>query len=197
MSLDQVGRAQAAGAARALSVMAPVRLWSSDLVRARETADLVAGRTGLRVETSSAFREYSVGERSGLTLAEFEERFPAEYAAWRAGRRTPAGAESDEDVLARFVPALRDALDALGPGECGVVVTHGAAVKTALLDLLGLPSSARDAFGVLGNGRWVELRHAESTFLGGGPRWRIAGYNLAADPDLDPPPDFASAEPVG
>lgn len=180
-----------------MSAMAPTRLWSSDLVRARQTADQIAGETGLRVETSPAFREYSVGERTGLTVAEFEQRFPDEYAAWRAGRRTPAGAETDEDVLARFVPALRGALHSLGPGECGVVVTHGAALKTALLDLLELPSSARDAFGVLGNCRWVELRHAESTFLGGGPRWRMAGYNLGAETDPAAPPDFASAEPVG
>lgn len=197
MSLDDVGRAQATRAANAVSALAPTRLWSSDLARARETADLVAAATGLHVETTTAFREYSVGERTGLTVAEFAERHPEEHAAWLRGRRTAGGAESDEDVLARFVPALRDALDALGPGECGVVVSHGAALKTALLETLGLPASARDALGVLGNCRWAELRHSSSTFLGGGPRWRLEGYNLGPTPVDLPPPDFASVEPVG
>ncbi len=196
--LDELGRAQAEAAARALAGRGPVRLWSSDLARARETAERVAVATGLTVETTEAFREYSVGDRTGLTLPEFAERFPDEYAAWQAGTAGVAGAESDADVLARFVPALRAAQDALGPGETGIVVTHGAAMKAALAEVLGLGVVGRDALGVLGNAHWVELAHAASGFLGGEPRWRLAGYNLAAPgaPTDEPGADFVSDQPA-
>ena len=60
----------------------PVRLWSSDLARAHETAAYVAEAAGLEVETDPRLREYDVGVRSGLTREEFGERHPREYAAW-------------------------------------------------------------------------------------------------------------------
>ena len=84
ISLDAIGHAQAAAAAPYLAAMRPVRLWSSDLARARETAAYVAGAASLEVELDPRLREYDVGVRSGLTTAEFEERHPREYAAWLA-----------------------------------------------------------------------------------------------------------------
>ncbi len=196
--LDELGRAQAEVAARALAGRGPVRLWSSDLARARETAERVALATGLTVEESTAFREYSVGARTGLTLPEFAERFPEEYAAWEVGAAGVAGAETDADVLARFVPALRAAQDALGPGETGVVVTHGAALTAALAEVLGWGTPGREALGVLGNAHWVELAHSVAGFHGGEARWRRAGYNLSAPgaPADDPGADFVSDQPA-
>ncbi len=193
MSLDEVGRAQADLAAQALSRQRPTKLWSSDLARARETAEGIAVRTGLTVATSAAFREYSVGRRTGLTLVEFAERHPEEYAEWRAGRRAVLDAEDDDDVVARFVPALTTAMSSLGPGERGVVVSHGAALRTALVEVLGWPRSSKDGLVGLGNCHWAELEESSSAFLGGDLRWRLRGYNLFAAPG----PDFVSPEPVG
>ena len=65
ISLDAIGHAQAAAAAPYLAALAPVRLWSSDLARARETAAYVAEAAGLPVETDPRLREYDVGVRSG------------------------------------------------------------------------------------------------------------------------------------
>ncbi len=132
------------------------------------------------MEATAASASTPSASGPGLTLPEFAERFPEEYAAWQAGTKAAPGAETDADVVARFVPALRAALDALGPGETGVVVTHGAALRAALAELLDFGSTGRDALGVLGNGHWVELAHSASGFLGGAARWRLAGYNLAA-----------------
>ncbi len=195
VSLDDVGRAQAEAAAAVLATLRPVRLWSSDLARAHETAERVSAATGLAVELSPAFREYSVGLRSGLTLAELEERFPDEHAALRAGGAV-AGAESDEEVLKRFVPAMEEAMAALGPGECGILVSHGAALRTSLVHVLGLPDSARDAFATLGNGHWVVLEHSVSAFHGTPARWRLRAYNDSA-PGQQQAPDFASGDAVG
>ena len=82
--LNDTGRAQAQAVARRLAGFAPVRLWSSDLARASQTAEAIAATTGLTVELDSRLREYDVGERSGLTLDEAAEQFPEEFATYRS-----------------------------------------------------------------------------------------------------------------
>ena len=141
ISLDDTGRGQAAAAAPYLAAMQPVRLWSSDLARARETAAYVASAAGLDVEHDPRLREYDVGVRSGLTSAEFAETYPREYAAWLVHDESclVAGEESSSRVRERILPALRECLDSLGEGETGIVVTHGACLKVGLLALLGWP----------------------------------------------------------
>ena len=187
--LDEVGHAQARAMAPFVAALGPSRLWTSDLLRASETAAYVGALTGLTAEPDARLREYSVGERSGLTRAEFAARFPREYAAWLAedeSCRVP-GAESTADVLARMVPALRGYVAALGPGEVGVVVTHGACLRAAMLELVGLPQSADAAFATMGNCTWSTLQEAEF-----GGRLRVAAYNEGV-----PAHDFASGDEVG
>ena len=74
--LNAVGRAQAETVAPVLAAFEPARLWSSDLARALQTAEYVAAATGLAIEPDARLREYDVGQRSGLTLAEFAARLP-------------------------------------------------------------------------------------------------------------------------
>ena len=184
--LDEEGRSQAEAVAPYVAAYGPTRLWSSDLARARETAAYVAAETGLGVETSEAFREYSVGERTGMTLAGFAEAFPEQYAAWEGGdREAVPGAETDGDVLARFLPALEKAIADLPAGECGVLVSHGAVLKMALVRFLGLGDGAYDQLVGLGNCHWVELEESHraigvGAFKGSDVRWRLRGYNLSA-----------------
>jgi len=189
--LDDVGRAQAAGAASAIAALAPVLVRSSDLARAAETADVVAAACGLPVARDPRLREYDVGERAGLTIPEFAAAFPSEHARWAAAggsfesADSVAGAESTSDVLARMLPALRSAFSALAPGETGVVVGHGAALRVALLALLGWDGSASAQLRALDNCGWAAV---DDSALGGG--LRLAAYNRVAA-------DFTSAGSVG
>ena len=54
----------------------PDAIFSSDLERARETAEIVGEAFGLSVQLDPRLREVDVGEWSGLTTAEIEGRFP-------------------------------------------------------------------------------------------------------------------------
>ena len=76
-------------------------------------------------------REFDIGpNRAGLTSEEYAAAFPEEYAALLAGEIDAIpGRETRDDVLARFVPALRSYVDTLGDGETGLVVSHGAALR--------------------------------------------------------------------
>jgi glucosyl-3-phosphoglycerate phosphatase len=198
ISLDATGHAQAVAAAPYLAAMGPVRLWSSDLARAHETAAHVAAVTGLEVETDPRLREYDVGVRSGLRTEEFAERHPREYAAWEAHDESllVEGEESSGQVRERVVPALSDCLAALAAGETGIVVTHGACLKVGLLGLLGWPHQTSRGLRGMDNCGWTVL--GEDEVRGG---LRMVSYNETAakghHPDRAAGGDFASDEAVG
>ena len=180
IELDDTGHEQAAAVAPWLVALRPAALWSSDLARARQTAAYVEQETGLAATLDPRLREYDVGEQTGLTMAEFRDQFPSEYTAWEDGRfEALPGAEGRADVLARIVPACRELLASVGPGQTAVAVTHGAALKVALVALLGWEPSHGDSLGVLDNCAVAVLTESAP-----GAPMRLAAYNAA--------PDFAS-----
>jgi probable phosphoglycerate mutase len=87
------------------------------------------------------------------------ERFPWIADGVGLGERLAGvpGAESDSDVRARILPAVRDCLAALEPGQTGVAVTHGAALKIALGGLLGWQPDAVRGLMVLDNCHWATV----------------------------------------
>jgi len=159
--LTGLGELQAAAAARRIAAVASSsgtvgRVLSSDLQRARRTAEVIAGALALpAVEIDRAFRERDVGAWSGLTGDEVELAFPG----YQASGRRPPGWESDAELLARVLPAViriaQAAVDAL-------VVTHGGILR-ALESHLG----ASDRSGGVANlsGRWL---HVEGDRLSAG-----------------------------
>ncbi len=189
IELDETGHLQAKLAAPALAAYAPSLLWSSDLLRARQTAEYVAAETGLTPVLDARLREYAVGEhRMGLTIGEYAEQFPDEHAHLLAGRtHLIPGRETAADIVARFVPAIDELVGVLGDDETAVVVTHGAALKVATIAFLGWPAEVDTTLGGLDNCGWLELVETTSSWHGGGLRWRLASYNVKAQD-----PDFAS-----
>jgi broad specificity phosphatase PhoE len=127
--LSDTGRAQAASAAARLdgSVNAVV---SSDLRRARETAETIADALGVGpVSVDAGLREIDVGEWTGLTNAEIEERWPGLLDRWRAGALDAIpGGETRAAFAERFVEAIRR-VGAANDGPL-LVVTHAAAIAT-------------------------------------------------------------------
>lgn len=177
VELDPTGHLQAAAAARHLTDEEIHGLWSSDLRRARQTADYAAVLTGLPVTEDARLREFDVGQRQGLTLSEFAERFPEEYSTWTRGDSLipVKGGEGSEEVVARTVPALQECLDALGHGQSALVVTHGASLKVALAGLLGWPQDLAASLKTIDNCAWVTVEEIEH-----GGRLRLSGYNQKA-----------------
>ena len=157
--LDHVGRQQAERAGELLARLGPSRLWSSDLARAVQTAELVADACGLEIELDVRLREFAVGERQGMTFDEAAERWPHVTRAVGFGEqlRGIPGAETEDEVWDRIVPAVREHLAELEPGETGIVVTHGAAMKLALCGVLSWPRHVVGTLGVLDNCHWCSL----------------------------------------
>ena len=190
--LNATGHAQARTVARVLAGLGPVRLWSSDLMRAVQTAEYVAVATGLAVEKDARLREYDVGERSGLTMGEFAAEFPERHANWLhdSESRLLPGEETTRQVRHRIVPALRECLDSLATGETGVAVLHGASLRVGLMGLLGWPWELSRSLQVVENCGYCVLTESEERGL------RLASYNEKAA-GSGHGPDFVSDGPVG
>jgi 2,3-bisphosphoglycerate-dependent phosphoglycerate mutase len=124
--LNDRGRAQARALAALLDDDVIEAIYSSDLRRAHETAQIVAERKGLPVIVDSHLRERDVGQWAGLTLAQIEERFPEQIRLWREG--TISAGESRESLTERVVAAARRIALAHPEGHV-LVVTHGGAAR--------------------------------------------------------------------
>ncbi len=176
VELDETGRSQSQLAAPAIAAYRPSLLWSSDLARCRQTAAAVAEKCGLDPVYDARLREFDLGERTGLTMAEFEEQYPQEYAAFRAGHMLAVhGGEGVDEVAARMQTALSELLAALGPGETAVAVSHGGALKVAVGRLLGWPAEAAGSLHGLANCGWVVLDEVPES-----GQLRLSAYNLTA-----------------
>lgn len=127
-SLNARGREQAEQLADELTEEIDV-VYSSDLARARETAEIVAGRLGLEVRTDPRLRERGFGSWEGLTRSEIEERDGDALALWRTGKGPGAHDAEPFDAFAdRMVSFLEDVLDR-HPGEEVLVVAHGGSIR--------------------------------------------------------------------
>jgi probable phosphoglycerate mutase len=176
ISLDDTGRQQAEQMATVVAELNPALLLSSDLARARETAAFLEKATGLTAEEDPRLREYDVGMRTGLTREEFAERLGEDASlAFDSHAHVDApGAETVTEVADRIVPATREAVERLAPGETGVLVMHGAALRIALAGVLGWPLESADTLEAMANCGWaVVVEH-------GAGRLRLSSYNMTA-----------------
>src|SRR5205807_6477394 len=60
-------------------------IYSSDLARARETAEILAAELGIEVHVDQRLRERGFGAWEGLTSTEIEDRDAESHRRWRAG----------------------------------------------------------------------------------------------------------------
>jgi broad specificity phosphatase PhoE len=138
VELSEEGRWQAAQLGERLRDEQLTAIYSSPLSRTMDTARIIAGSSGLVIQTRDGLAEISHGRWEGLTRAEVEERFGGEYAAWEADPFTfaPEGGESGVAVLARALPVIREIVTK-HPGARVLVVSHKATIRLLLSSLLG------------------------------------------------------------
>ena len=123
--LTELGHAQAAGAARELAALGPGALVSSDLLRARETAEHCARTTGLTVATTPALREQAYGVLEGRPSRELWD-----VVDWTDPHWSAEGGESLAQLYARVEAYLRE-LAADPPADVVALVTHGDTIRAA------------------------------------------------------------------
>lgn len=185
--LTERGLRQAEITARALAVLAPTALISSDLVRAQQTAAPIAAATGLALTLEPGLRERSLGVFDGLAFTEAAARFPGAWSALMARdpEAVPEGGETTDQVYAR-VSATIDAIIAHHAGGRIAVVSHGLALFHAFSHVCGLgsPSGHQRVFVLVDNCSITHLEHRHHDDRS--DRWRIVRMNDVAHlRDLD------------
>ena len=137
--LNDNGRAQARSLAVRLRGSIVSGIVSSDLSRARETAEILAAALGLAFDhVDVGLRERSFGCFEGLTRDECMARYPNEWLAWQRDHLMPVGGETAEALLARATSAFERAARHVARDDApGLVVTHGAVIRAIVAGATG------------------------------------------------------------
>lgn len=148
--LNAEGERQAGALARALAAESLDVIVSSDLQRARQTAQAVADQYDGKVHTDANLRERCYGVFEGMLYTEVEQQYPADFALWQArdiDAVMPAGdrvAESFRQFYERAIGAIsRWAVE--HPGKTIAIVAHGGVLECAYREAVGMQlDSPRD-----------------------------------------------------
>jgi probable phosphoglycerate mutase len=124
--LNDTGKWQAQCLAQALADEEIHAVYSSDLLRAKDTAAAIAGAVGLPLTLDTALRERHFGRLEGLTQAEIAGQWPEEARRWRERDPSygPEGGETLHSFYERCVAALTR-LASQHQGQTIAVVAHG------------------------------------------------------------------------
>ena len=182
--LNHEGLRQADALAQALANAPLNAVIASDLRRAMQTADAVAGQHGLTVHTDQMLRERCYGGFEGMLYADISQRYPAEYALWQA-RDVDAVMPPGERVAESFRQFYQRSIDGIArwavrhPGQTIAIVAHGGVLECAFRAATGRSlDSPRDfevrnasinrftfADGKLALDSWGEVEHLRAGVL--------------------------------
>lgn len=138
MPLSELGKEQAKLTAKLLSKEKIHAIYSSDLLRAVQTAKPLAELLDLPIIQTPDFRERDVGVLEGLTFDESKRKYPKDYYALinRDIHHVITKGESYRQLLQRTTNALREIFD-IHCGEKIVIFSHTGAICFMTLHLLG------------------------------------------------------------
>ena len=157
--LSALGEAQALALAAALAGERFTALYASDLARVRQTAAPAARVLGLAPRLEAALRERHYGKFETLTYAEARERFPHDYARFKA-KEPDYDFESGESLV-RFSERALACVSAIArrhAGEQVLVFTHGGVLEMVRRHALGIGLAAPRDFEIPNAAiNWIEV----------------------------------------
>ena len=139
VDLNEAGKQQIEKLSSRLSSEQIDRIFSSDLNRTIESANIIENKLGIINEYISEFREIDLGVWEGHTLEEIEERFP--YDLLKRSEDIEdfrvINGESFSDVNKRVIPKIMDIIKN-NAGKRILVIAHGGVNRIIIADALGL-----------------------------------------------------------
>ncbi len=120
-------------------------VFSSPLLRARQTASYLSAEKNLSLNIIDGLKEQNLGPLSGLTKSEIKNRYPHHDHAWTNNLPRPAteGIESDEQFAARVQQAMDTMLHRIEPGSTAAVFSHGGTLNQMLKNWLKITRGGR------------------------------------------------------
>jgi len=165
-SINELGRTQMQGLAARLEGCGIAEIWTSDVPRARESAELVARLLGVPLRSDERLNEMRLGPWEGLTEAEVARDFPGAYSLWCTvpDRLTLDGRETLHAVAERIASAVSDAVREPRPV---LLMSHVAPIRVAVLAALAVPLSQYKRLHMgNGDGVVIDRTNAEARRLG-------------------------------
>jgi probable phosphoglycerate mutase len=138
--LTDRGRAQARATAARLADLLdsePAAITSSDLLRAKETAEAIAAQLECPLKLTPDLRELSYGIAEGQPQSWLDERFEVAPDYNRLDHRSVEGAETKREFLTRIYHAVDDVVSTEPSTQ--IIVTHGYALTFAVARWIGMP----------------------------------------------------------
>lgn len=162
--LNENGKLQAAQAAPYLRNVGFTHLISSNLLRTRQTAEIVNTHLNLAISIDARWREVDVGRWQGLTLPEISAWDPDEHHIFQASgyveRHFPEG-ENNRQHIQRIAEALEHITQTHTNAHL-LIVTHGGSIRSAVYHVTG------EAIHLTGNCSITRMQH-------NGSGWQILG----------------------
>jgi broad specificity phosphatase PhoE len=136
--LNDLGRQQARQLADRLDGKQIDSIYSSDSIRAVETARIVADRFGVEVRQDPRLREVNFGEWEGLTREEINERYAGAFSEWDTCKlAAPTGGETDREMADRVLDAVCE-IARNHVTERTLVVTSGGPIRAVQAHAAGI-----------------------------------------------------------
>ena len=132
--LNKKGEQQAKEIAKRLTNVNFDLIFSSNLLRAKRTAEIIALEKKIAVQTTNLLRERSFGSLEGKHVDEVLKILKTDIKKLRtviSERAKEFGAETDEEVISRFLTFIREVAIAW-PGKNVLVVSHGSLIRIFL-----------------------------------------------------------------
>ncbi|MFY9346344.1 MAG: histidine phosphatase family protein, partial [Orrella sp.] len=192
IELNDNGRAQADALAIHLSNQHTSQrqtidaVYSSDLLRAQQTAQAVAHALALPLTLIEGVRERNYGVLEGIEFDRMQEHAPEVAKVW--AERHPDGVIPDGETLRQFHQRVTESLHKVAaqhPGERVVVVTHGGAMDIIWRQAMGIDLQApRKALLLNASVNRISLTPAPPTFLWSLVQWGNVDHLTNSDNDL-------------
>ena len=146
--LSALGETEMEALAGRLAGVPLAAIYTSDLDRARRSAEIIAQPHGLTPRIVPDLREMAMGRWEGLTAEEIQTSEPDAFKDWmaRVGEFPFPEGESVPDLLRRVGPAF-GRIARVHAGDRVAIVAHGGTNRAILCRALGLPLERLLAFG--------------------------------------------------
>lgn len=151
--LNKKGERQAKELARRLKHIHFAAAFSSDLLRARRTAEIIALEKKIAVKTTKALRERYFGRFEKTAVRQLDKSL--EELMRKYGEEIEKEIESDEGMMKRLIPFIREIAVAYRHKNV-LVVAHGGIMRTFLIHL-GFASASEMPPGSIKNTAYVKL----------------------------------------
>lgn len=141
--LNDNGKSQAKKTAIQLAQCRIDKIYSSPLLRAKETASIIAERNRVPIYIMDEFTDMDFGIWEGLSLKKVKETYTEEFEIWRRypQRWKIEGAETLKDVRKRVSKGIKLLINETSKDKTIAIVTHRVICKIISMIFLGMPNS--------------------------------------------------------